>query len=164
MNEDSRQQAITRASQWQIDHREKHNEHVKNYSKKRPEVGKAAYDRWVCKNRGTVLFAQRGMLNQARRRSKLKGIEFNISLDDIIRVWPIDDCCPALGFKFDLTGKNRWLSPSLDRIDSSCGYTVDNIVVVSYRANSIKQDSTMDELEALLAFYRVLTTKTNIQT
>lgn len=164
INESIRQQAVARATQWQIDNKDRHNEHVKSYGKRNPEIGKAAYKRWVDKNRGTVTFAQRSMLNQARRRSKASGLDFTISIGDIIRVWPDDNCCPALGFGLDLTGKNRWHSPSLDRIDSSRGYTPDNIIVVSYRANSIKQDSTLDELEALLAFYRPLITKPIDQT
>ena len=37
-------------------------------------------------------------------------------------------------------------SPSLDRIDSSKGYTPDNVWVISRRANIIKHDATLEEL------------------
>ncbi len=50
-------------------------------------------------------------------------------------------------------GKCQFNSPTLDRIDPVKGYVPGNIVVVSLRANTIKNDATMDELAAVLAFY-----------
>jgi hypothetical protein len=45
-------------------------------------------------------------------------------------------------------------SPSLDRIDSSKGYTPDNIWVISNKANSIKSNATVEELETIAANLR----------
>jgi len=53
-------------------------------------------------------------------------------------------------------GGNNNNSPSLDRIDNTKGYTPDNVVVVSNRANSIKRDATPDELMAVAKFYMQL--------
>ena len=43
-------------------------------------------------------------------------------------------------------------SPSLDRIDPTGGYTPDNIRVISYRANWIKNDGTLDEHQKIAAY------------
>jgi hypothetical protein len=43
-------------------------------------------------------------------------------------------------------------SPSIDRIDSTKGYTPDNIQIISWKANRIKGYATLQELEMLLAY------------
>lgn len=43
---------------------------------------------------------------------------------------------------------------SLDRIDNKQGYVRGNIVVMSYRANRLKNDATEKDLEALLNWMR----------
>jgi hypothetical protein len=40
-------------------------------------------------------------------------------------------------------------SPSIDRIDNNGGYTVDNIAVISWRANRLKNNATSDELRQI---------------
>lgn len=44
-------------------------------------------------------------------------------------------------------------SPSLDKIVPELGYVKGNIVVVSLRANQIKSDATIEELQAVAKFY-----------
>ena len=43
-------------------------------------------------------------------------------------------------------------SPSIDRIDSTKGYTPDNIQIISWKANRIKGYASVQELEMLLAY------------
>lgn len=43
-------------------------------------------------------------------------------------------------------------SPSLDRMIPALGYVASNVRVISYRANAIKRDATLDELRALVAY------------
>lgn len=63
----------------------------------------------------------------------------------------IPDYCPVLGIKlnYDGTGKEGYShkdnSPSIDRIDSSKGYTMKNIAIISWRANRLKSDGTAVE-------------------
>lgn len=90
------------------------------------------------------------MYSRAKGRAKRKGREFTISLDDIV----IPEKCPVLGTELDIDAKTPAQSPSLDRIDSSRGYTPDNIIVMSWRANMLKNNMTEEECEALLNFFK----------
>lgn len=100
---------------------------------------------------------ERRLLNAARARAKRDGLAFDLQPGDI----HVPDLCPVLGLPlFHKTGKGGGPnSPSLDRIDSSKGYVKGNVVVVSWRANAAKKDSTVDELERLAGFYRQLSSK-----
>lgn len=86
------------------------------------------------------------MWRNAKYRAKISGIEFSISVDDIV----IPSHCPIFGCPMILnTGRRN--APSLDRIDPKKGYTPDNIQVISNLANTMKNNATLDEL---LAFAR----------
>jgi hypothetical protein len=45
-------------------------------------------------------------------------------------------------------------SPSLDKIIPELGYVPGNVAILSYRANRLKSDATLEELEALVAYIR----------
>lgn len=45
-------------------------------------------------------------------------------------------------------------APSIDRINQDSGYTKDNIRVISWRANHIKNDATLEELEKIVAYVK----------
>ena len=81
----------------------------------------------------------------------------------LVQEMDLPDYCPALGIKLNYDGPERSLngwksrsdfSPSIDRIDSSKGYTPDNIQVLSWRANRIKNDATPKELEQIARYMR----------
>ncbi len=84
------------------------------------------------------------MHQRSKVRAKKFNREFNLEIDDI----KIPTHCPILGI--ELTPKigagGGQNSPSLDRIDSSKGYTKDNIQVVSSLANRMKNDANKDQL------------------
>ena len=88
------------------------------------------------------------LLKQSKRRARKRGYECNITLDDI---W-IPERCPYLDIPLikGTNGKPCLNSPSLDRIDSTKGYVKENVLVVSFKANKSKSDSTPDEREQLL--------------
>jgi hypothetical protein len=78
------------------------------------------------------------LLKYAKHRAIKKGIEFSLIESDII----IPDLCPIM--KQPMTSKRY--RPSIDRINPSKGYTKDNIRIISSLANSMKWDSTKEEL------------------
>lgn len=49
-------------------------------------------------------------------------------------------------------------SPTLDRIVPSRGYVVGNVAVISMRANRLKSDASVAELQALVSYTRGETT------
>lgn len=90
---------------------------------------------------------ERYLATCARRRAKNKGIEFDITHEDI----KIPSHCPILGIKLKSHvgegkhgGQND--SPTLDRIDPNQGYVKGNIQVLSHLANMMKSNATPEEL------------------
>jgi hypothetical protein len=80
----------------------------------------------------------------AKNRAKHKKIEFSISLSDIV----LPTHCPILGIPLKVgDGGPSDNSPSLDRIDVSKGYVKGNIEVISYRANTLKNNATSKEIK-----------------
>ena len=104
-------------------------------------------------NRDWKVDAAKLLYKNIKSRCKRIEREFSIELEDII----IPEKCPVFGFELKREDKQTWMcAPSVDRIDSSKGYIKGNITVVSRRANIIKRDATVDELEQLLNYYKTL--------
>lgn len=86
------------------------------------------------------------MHQRAKQRAKKSGLEFSISIDDIV----IPETCPIMGIYINMNSgrpgayKN---SPSLDRKDNSKGYTKDNVWVISQLANAMKGAASVEELQ-----------------
>lgn len=94
------------------------------------------------------------MLSNARTRAKRAGVPCTITAGDII----VPSHCPILGIPLARRlGRKGGCdqSPSLDRIVPELGYVPGNIVVVSRRANRIKNDATIEELAAIADFYAI---------
>lgn len=100
-------------------------------------------------------FRLRGLLNASKARASSKQREHSITLKDLYDLYPEDNKCPVFGFElqWNTTGF-RETSPSIDRIDSSKGYTKDNIQIISWKANRLKAYATVEDLEAVLAFMK----------
>jgi hypothetical protein len=98
---------------------------------------------WGLRLRADRTLWPRIMLPLVKRRAKKIGVEFDLTVDDII----IPEYCPILGVPLERSVGNTANpnSPSVDRIDSTRGYVKGNIAVISYRANVIKNDGTPTE-------------------
>lgn len=100
----------------------------------------------------------------ARSRCRKNGREFNITPEDVKAV--MTDTCPYLEIPIrrypnvPCKGKRamqRNDSISLDRIDSNKGYTPDNIIVCSWRANALLSNASSAEMALLtMNFQRIL--------
>jgi hypothetical protein len=129
----------------------KHKATAKRYYQK----NKPAYISRQHRNKSTPTGMITRLLASARCRAKSNNLTFDLVATDIT----IPTTCPVLGIPIVLTntGSNnkggKDTSPSIDRVDTSKGYTKDNIVVVSWRANRLKSDATLDELTKLYEYY-----------
>ena len=113
----------------------------KKVRKKRTEMQKEIYK----KN------PKKTILVNAKKRAAYKNLEFNITEDDIC----INEICPVFGIIIERSDKRqKYNSPSLDRLDSSKGYTKDNINIISFRANFIKGNATFEEFEAIYKWWK----------
>lgn len=91
------------------------------------------------------------LLRQAKHRAKKKGLECTITFKDI----HIPERCPIFDVPL-VKNRGQWKnnSYSLDRIDSSKGYVPGNVKVISWWANYVKADMTIDQVERLLKYMR----------
>lgn len=97
---------------------------------------------------------KRAVLGKARSGAKARGIEFTITVNDL--VWPTH--CPVLGIELcyerDKKTKHYENYPSLDRRDNNLGYVPGNVFVISWLANRMKWHSSVDQLEALVRYMK----------
>lgn len=120
-------------------------EATKRYRERHPDKLKA--DRLSCIMRDP----RKHIFRTARARARKRGLDFDITVEDIV----VPDRCPVFGMeirhKFGSGGADD-RSPSLDRIDPSKGYIKGNIRVISHRANRIKSDASKEELVMLVEY------------
>ena len=98
-------------------------------------------------------------LTHIRARARAKNILCNIDIDYMMSIYPKDDRCPVLGFKFELGLDNPPPTHSIERIIPKKGYVKGNVIVISKRANLIKSDASSDELEKVATFFKNLEDK-----
>lgn len=91
------------------------------------------------------------MLREAKRRAKGKGLPFDIGPEDI----PWSDTCPILQIKLEKNrGNVQTHSPTLDRVNSKFGYVRGNVRIISWRANLLKGNLSLEEAERLVAYMK----------
>lgn len=137
--ETNREKMLAANTQWNKDH---------------PDVHKAANAKWrqsKRNDRGTKL---RQLVRSAHVRAKTKGFTCDITvelLESYICVQ--DEKCVLTDIPFDFThetgGRLRAFAPSIDRIDSSKGYTFDNIQIVCAVVNFAKNDQPQEVFDAM---------------
>jgi len=86
----------------------------------------------------------------SKHRAKVLKVPFTIVMEDIF----IPKQCPVFGTDFVFNVLNDDNSPTLDRIIPAIGYVPGNIAVISRRANRIKSNATIEELESLVSFLK----------
>jgi hypothetical protein len=89
------------------------------------------------------------MLRRARTRAERKGLKFNIALEDLL---PLPTFCPVYGLRLVYDGgAQQDATASIDRIENDKGYVKGNVAVISIKANSDKQGSTLARLHERLS-------------
>jgi hypothetical protein len=89
------------------------------------------------------------MLSSARETSKKKGIKFSLTIEDIMKQYHTQHGkCFYSGQLMSPIAKSSTLM-SIDRIDSSEGYTKDNIVLCCWRINEMKKNDPQNNFLSL---------------
>lgn len=98
------------------------------------------------------------LFKQTRRRAVAEGIPFDLEPTDIT----IPVLCPVLGIPLTgwaPAGTRPGSTASIDKIIPTKGYVKGNVCVISMRANAIKYNATLEELEAVAAYVRRMTNR-----
>lgn len=92
------------------------------------------------------------LLYHVKSRAKKENLPFNLGAEDL-KPYPIH--CPVLGVQLNYSGIKGKRDPNratVDRVIPKKGYVRGNVVIISWRANLLKSDSTLDELRALVKY------------
>ncbi len=134
---------------------------------------RAAVERWIQKpenkekdracttkrkesRRGNPKYYAIGLLSRTKTRAKKLGLEFDLRVDDI----HIPNKCPVLDIPLNLSARKAdFDSASIDRIDSDKGYVKGNVAVISWRANRIKGDSSLENLVKVIKWLKEINEK-----
>ena len=88
-----------------------------------------------------------------------------LTAEELLELIPKNLKCPVFGTKFIFGTHHNWSDKqkcmSVDRIDNNKGYHKDNIVIVSFKANTMKSSATLKELYQVADFYYELEKKLN---
>jgi hypothetical protein len=98
-----------------------------------------------------ILNIEKWLINSAKKRAKKSKLEINIDANYLKAIWPLNNKCPIIEEKF-INGKGA-ISPNsatIDRINNNEGYTKNNIMIISAKANVIKNNATIEELKFIL--------------
>ena len=102
--------------------------------------------RYINKNAHILMF------RRAKKRAEEQGLAFDLTPEDTM----IPEFCPVLGIRLECDATRRLshnrTSPALDRIIPEKGYVKGNVRVISNRANHLKNNGTLEEFRAIVAY------------
>ena len=104
-------------------------------------------------NDGSDLYkAKREKFIRKKSFAKQNKIAFDINFGET----EFPSHCPILGIELDyfVKGAPTENSPSFDRIDSSKGYVRGNVQIISSKANTMKSNASLEEIEALYLYMK----------
>jgi len=91
-------------------------------------------------------FRKKHIFHGITSRCKKNNIDFNLKFEDL----HFPELCPILGIPlFFKKQKKCDNTPSVDRIDPKKGYTKDNVIIISFKANRIKNNATKEEINLI---------------
>ena len=115
------------------------------------------------KSRLTIAGRAGELFRRSRQRAKECGMPFDLTAEWIaakLRIGTCEKTGAVLDFAHpESTQQYNWNAPSLDRIDSSKGYTIDNVQITTWRYNQSK--NLMSDAE-LLEFCRLIVTRADL--
>ena len=130
-------------------------EYTEEFFSKR-EHGKLRADCRTCYNKyyrdNNHRYLKASMVYDAKERAKKKNMDFNLVKKDI----HFPEVCPVFNIKLEHGRKDWKNSPTIDRIDNTKGYLINNCIVVSCLANTIKNSATPKQILKVGNFYKKL--------
>lgn len=125
------------------------------------QSAKASQARYRKSRSGCTEVVIKRLVRAARDRALERGLEFSIEPADLGEP---PTHCSILGLKlqYERPGVKgpRDASPSIDRIDNALGYIKGNVRVISHRANRLRSDATLAELQAITRDMQLVATTT----
>lgn len=94
----------------------------------------------------------KNVLRLAKARAKKENMNFNLSIDYMLDLFPKSGICPILGINMEWGSEDHASSPSMDKIIPELGYVVGNMAWISRKANALKNDATLEQLKAIVNY------------
>lgn len=124
-------------------------DHKKYYIKNKIDLNKSAI-KYKEFNREKIIW------NATKQRAIKLNLDFDLELSDIV----IPDICPVLGIPLYFTsGKRTDNTPSIDKIDNTKGYIKSNICIISWRANYMKKDYSLEDFQKIINYINKFSNK-----
>ena len=98
------------------------------------------------------------LISAAKMRVAKSGVPFSIRVEDFSPDGQLPKLCPALGIPLevgqDKAGAATDNSPSIDQIIPGGGYVPGNVQIISWKANRLKSNASIEDMEAILAYMK----------
>ncbi len=104
---------------------------------------------------GTNAWYARDQYRRKRLEATRRGLPFDLTAAHIEELLDDATYCPALDI-YLMRSEGQGGSddtPSLDRVEPELGYVIGNVRVISWRANKLKGDATLDEFRGILNYW-----------
>lgn len=132
---------------------DRHKAAIKRWQDKNPErrreIARNSYHRKKLED--PKFFYSKKIWKERKRAAAKRGIPFTITHEYLLSL-PCE-VCPVFGWPLEW-GTGSLTTASLDRVIPELGYVEGNVVWMSRRANTLKLDSTVEELEKILDWYK----------
>lgn len=146
MTPEQRAKRLEAQRRYRLNHPDRVKKAKEKWFKKNPDY----FNRWAKQNyRKRPIKA---LLRAIKTKAKKEGVPFNLTESDIV----IPSHCPILGIELvpyggslEQRGNNH---ATLDRVIPSKGYVRGNVHVISFRANRLKNNATIEEIEKIIAY------------
>jgi hypothetical protein len=108
--------------------------------------------RWYDKNKTDIEWRKKHLFKSLKNRAIANNIPFNLEYVDV--EWP--EKCPVFGvvLQYNTVDKPQNDSASFDKVIPKLGYIKGNVRIISQRANWLKQDSTIEQLENIILYMK----------
>lgn len=163
-NADNKDRANNKSREWQKANRERRKKYMDDYyarnrerliaansewNRNNPDLHREAQAAWRRKNKEDRITKLKEVLRTAQTNAKKRGFECEITLE-VFDAWlkTQGEKCALTDIDFDYSCDDKYrvrpFAPSIDRIDSSKGYTFDNIQIVCVMVNRAKNEMTQE--------------------